>query len=151
ESEVKHSSPRGSDTQNLAFVSTTQADSTNDSVGAAVSVSDVGAKLFASTLPNVDSLRNVTLQGSVCLPRTQEDLHLLSHKEEVYLLRSQLPMLWSLSVQLRDTALATLKQKLETTEKDRDDLNIKLEKFQTSSKRLTDLLASQTSDKAGLG
>nr|GFB32643.1 hypothetical protein [Tanacetum cinerariifolium] len=42
-------------------------------------------------------------------------------------------------------------QKLETTEKDRDDLNIKLEKFQTSSKRLTDLLASQTSDKAGLG
>nr|GFC11155.1 hypothetical protein [Tanacetum cinerariifolium] len=42
-------------------------------------------------------------------------------------------------------------QKLETTKKDRDDLNIKLEKFQTSSKRLTDLLASQTSDKAGLG
>nr|GFC68691.1 hypothetical protein [Tanacetum cinerariifolium] len=40
---------------------------------------------------------------------------------------------------------------LETTEKDRDDLNIKLEKFQTSSKRLINLLASQTSDKAGLG
>nr|GFB67346.1 hypothetical protein [Tanacetum cinerariifolium] len=54
-------------------------------------------------------------------------------------------------VQLRDTALATLREKLETTEKDRDDLNIKLKKFQTSSKRLTDLLASQTSDKAGLG
>nr|GFA77127.1 hypothetical protein [Tanacetum cinerariifolium] len=56
-----------------------------------------------------------------------------------------------IEVQLRDTALATLRQKLETTEKDRDELNIKLEKFQTSSKRLTDLLASQTSDKAGLG
>nr|GFB35667.1 ribonuclease H-like domain-containing protein [Tanacetum cinerariifolium] len=55
------------------------------------------------------------------------------------------------SVQLRDNALATLRPKLEITEKDRDDLNIKLEKFQTSSKRLTDLLASQTSDKAGLG
>nr|GFC01507.1 hypothetical protein [Tanacetum cinerariifolium] len=52
---------------------------------------------------------------------------------------------------LRDTALDTLRQKLERTEKDRDDLNMKLEKFQTSSKRLTDLLASQTSDKAGLG
>nr|GFC31248.1 hypothetical protein [Tanacetum cinerariifolium] len=50
---------------------------------------------------------------------------------------------------LRDNALATLRQKLETTEKERDDLNIKLEKFQTSFKRLTDLLASQTSDKAG--
>nr|GEV09091.1 hypothetical protein [Tanacetum cinerariifolium] len=53
-------------------------------------------------------------------------------------------------VQLRDTTLATLRQNLETTEKERDDLNMKLEKFQTSSKRLTDLLASQTSKKAGL-
>nr|GFB31936.1 hypothetical protein [Tanacetum cinerariifolium] len=34
---------------------------------------------------------------------------------------------------------------------ERDDLTMKLEKFQTSSKRLTDLLASQTSEKAGLG
>nr|GEW57845.1 hypothetical protein [Tanacetum cinerariifolium] len=54
-------------------------------------------------------------------------------------------------VQVRDTALATLRQKLDTTKKERDDLNMKLEKFQTSSKRLTDLLASQTSEKAGLG
>nr|GFC07989.1 hypothetical protein [Tanacetum cinerariifolium] len=46
--------------------------------------------------------------------------------------------------------LATLRQKLDTSEKERDDLNMKLEKFQTSSTRLTDLLASQTSDKAGL-
>nr|GFA93006.1 hypothetical protein [Tanacetum cinerariifolium] len=36
--------------QNLAFVSTTPADSTNDLVSAAVSVSAVGAKLSASTL-----------------------------------------------------------------------------------------------------
>nr|GFC31107.1 ribonuclease H-like domain-containing protein [Tanacetum cinerariifolium] len=43
ESEVKHSSSQGSDSQNLAFVSTTQADSTNDSVSAAVSVSAVGS------------------------------------------------------------------------------------------------------------
>nr|GFC84530.1 hypothetical protein [Tanacetum cinerariifolium] len=55
ESEVKHSSSQGSDSQNLAFVSTTQADSTNDSISAAVSVSDVGAKLSASTLPNIDA------------------------------------------------------------------------------------------------
>nr|GEX08260.1 hypothetical protein [Tanacetum cinerariifolium] len=54
-------------------------------------------------------------------------------------------------VQLRDTTLTSLRQKLDTTEKERDDLNMKLEKFQTSSKRLTDLLASQTSEKAGLG
>nr|GFB56683.1 hypothetical protein [Tanacetum cinerariifolium] len=42
-------------------------------------------------------------------------------------------------------------EKLDTTEKERDDLNMKLEKFQTSSKMLTDLLASQTSEKARLG
>nr|GFD44455.1 hypothetical protein [Tanacetum cinerariifolium] len=42
ESEVKHSSSQGTDSQNLSFVSTTQADSTNDSVSAAVSVSAVG-------------------------------------------------------------------------------------------------------------
>nr|GFB77221.1 hypothetical protein [Tanacetum cinerariifolium] len=41
--------------QNLAFVSTTQVDSTNDSVSAAVSVSAVGTKLSASTLPNIDA------------------------------------------------------------------------------------------------
>nr|GEU48233.1 hypothetical protein [Tanacetum cinerariifolium] len=35
--------------------------------------------------------------------------------------------------------------------KERDDLKLKLEKFQTSSKNLTELLASQTSEKTGLG
>nr|GFD21765.1 ribonuclease H-like domain-containing protein [Tanacetum cinerariifolium] len=34
---------------------------TNDSISAAVSVSDVGAKLSASTLPNVDSLSNAII------------------------------------------------------------------------------------------
>nr|GFC25902.1 hypothetical protein [Tanacetum cinerariifolium] len=120
ESEVKHSSSQGSDSQNLAFVSTTQADSTNDSVSAAVNVSAIGAKLSASTLPNMAMLtmrarkflqktgrnlgvngptsigfnmakvecynchRKGHLLGSVGLPRTQEGLMLLSHKEEVY-------------------------------------------------------------------
>nr|GFD00741.1 hypothetical protein [Tanacetum cinerariifolium] len=55
ESKVKHSSSQGSDSQNLALVSTTQANSTNDSVRAAVSVSVVGAKLSASTIPNIDA------------------------------------------------------------------------------------------------
>nr|GFC20805.1 hypothetical protein [Tanacetum cinerariifolium] len=54
-------------------------------------------------------------------------------------------------VQLRDTALVTLRQKLEKAEQEKDDLKLKLEKFQTSSKNLTELLASQTNDKTGLG
>nr|GFC24177.1 hypothetical protein [Tanacetum cinerariifolium] len=49
------------DSQNLAFVLSTLADSTNDSVTAAVNVSAVGSKLSASTLPNVNSLSNTVI------------------------------------------------------------------------------------------
>nr|GFA87554.1 hypothetical protein [Tanacetum cinerariifolium] len=55
------SSSLGTDSQNLTFVSSTLADSTNDSVSAAVNVSAVGAILSASTLLNVDSLSNVVI------------------------------------------------------------------------------------------
>nr|GFC65009.1 hypothetical protein [Tanacetum cinerariifolium] len=51
----------GTESHNLAFVSSTQADSTNDSVSAVVNVSAVGTKLSASTLPNVDSLSNAVI------------------------------------------------------------------------------------------
>nr|GEX16438.1 hypothetical protein [Tanacetum cinerariifolium] len=61
ESEVKHSSSLGTKSHNIAFVSSTLIDSTNDSVSAAVNVSAVGTKLSASTLPNVDSLSNAVI------------------------------------------------------------------------------------------
>nr|GFD40096.1 hypothetical protein [Tanacetum cinerariifolium] len=61
ESEVKHSSSLGTDSSNLAFISSTPADSTNDSVSAAVTVFAVGTKLSASNLPNVDSLSNAVI------------------------------------------------------------------------------------------
>nr|GFA18985.1 hypothetical protein [Tanacetum cinerariifolium] len=44
------------DSYNLAFVSSTATDSTTDSVCAFVNVYAAGAKLTASTQPNVDSL-----------------------------------------------------------------------------------------------
>nr|GEW49662.1 retrotransposable element Tf2 [Tanacetum cinerariifolium] len=263
ELEVKHSSSLGTDSQNLAFVSSTPANSTNDPVTAAVNVSAVGTKLSASTLPNVDSLSNVViysffasqssspqldnkdlkqidaddleeidlkwqmamltmrarkfLQKTGCYDwsyqaeeeptnfalmsfsssssnsssdcevltctkacskadsqlQTQYDTtksfrksqfdvmsyqtglesveaRLLIYKQNESVLEENIKLL-NIEVQLRDTALVTLRQKLETTKTERDDLNMKLEKFQTSSKRLTDLLASQTSEKAGLG
>nr|GEX57355.1 ribonuclease H-like domain-containing protein [Tanacetum cinerariifolium] len=52
---------------------------------------------------------------------------------------------------LRDNALVVLRQKFEKAEQERDDLKLKLEKFQTSLKNLSQLLASQTNDKTGLG
>nr|GEX64974.1 hypothetical protein [Tanacetum cinerariifolium] len=244
ESEVKHSSSQGSDSQNLAFVSTTQADSTNDSVSVVVSVSAVGAKLPASTLPNIDAddleemdlkwqMAMLTMRARKFLQKTGRNLgvngptsmgfdmekvecynchrkghfarecssydwsyqaeeeptnfalmafsssssnlsfncefrksqfdvmsyqtglesveaRLLVYKQNGSTLEENIKLL-NIKVQLRDNALATLRQKLETTEQERDDLHMKLEKFQTSSKWLTDLLASQTSNKAGLG
>nr|GEY81086.1 hypothetical protein [Tanacetum cinerariifolium] len=59
--------------------------------------------------------------------------------------------LLKLEVQLRDNALVSLRQNLEKVEQERDDLKIKLEKFQTSFRNLSELLASQTNDKIGLG
>nr|GEW34937.1 hypothetical protein [Tanacetum cinerariifolium] len=312
ESEVKHSSSIGTDSHNLAFVSSTLTGSTTDSVSVAVNVSAVGAKLIASTLPNVDSLsnaidvddleemdlkwqmamltmrarrfvqktgRNLGVNGPTSIGfdmnkvecynchrtghfarkcrspkdlrrtvvakpqrrnvpvetstsnalvsqcdgtgtydwsyqaeeepinftlmafsfsssnsssdnevsscskacskaysqlQTQYDIltenfrksqfdvisyqiglesveaRLLVYKQNESVLEENIKLL-NIEVQLRDTALTTLRQKLDTTEKERDDLNMKLENFQTSSKRLTDLLASQTSEKAGLG
>nr|GEZ95659.1 hypothetical protein [Tanacetum cinerariifolium] len=106
------------------------ADSTNDSVSAAVSVSAVGVKLSASTLPNVDSLSSY-------------DWSYQAEEEPTNFAR----MAFLSSSSNSSSNCKFCKSQFDV----RDDLNIKLEKFQTSSKRLTDLLASQTSDKAGLG
>nr|GEU65397.1 hypothetical protein [Tanacetum cinerariifolium] len=262
ESEVKHSSSLGTESYNLAFVSSTPADSTNDSVSAADNVFAVGTKLSASALPNVNSLSNaeiamLTMRARRFLQKTGRNLgangptsmgfdmakvecfnchrkghfarecrspkdsrrtavakpqrrnvpvetstsnalvsqcngtgtydwsyqaeeapinfalmaitssssnsssdnetglesveaRLLIYKQNESVLEENIKLL-HIEVQVRDTALTTLRQKLDTTEKERDDLNIKLEKFQTSFIRLTDLLASQTSEKARIG
>nr|GFD06366.1 hypothetical protein [Tanacetum cinerariifolium] len=48
-------------------------------------------------------------------------------------------------------ALAELRKKFEKAEKERDDLKLTLDKFQTSIKNLSKLLESQVYDKTGLG
>nr|GEZ62728.1 hypothetical protein [Tanacetum cinerariifolium] len=58
EAEVKHSSSTGTTTQNLAFLSSSNTDSTTEFVSAAASVSAVCAKMHVSSLPNVNSLSN---------------------------------------------------------------------------------------------
>nr|GFA55129.1 putative ribonuclease H-like domain-containing protein [Tanacetum cinerariifolium] len=78
------------------------------------------------------------------------EARLLVYKQNESVFEEKLKLL-NIEVQLRDTALVTLRQKLEKAEQERDDLKLKLEKFQTSSKNLTDLLASQTNEKTRLG
>nr|GFB06722.1 hypothetical protein [Tanacetum cinerariifolium] len=52
---------------------------------------------------------------------------------------------------LRDNALVELRKKFKKAEQERDELKLKLENFQTSSKNLSKLLTSQITDKTGLG
>nr|GEU49446.1 putative ribonuclease H-like domain-containing protein [Tanacetum cinerariifolium] len=78
------------------------------------------------------------------------EARLLVYKQNESVFEENIKLL-NIKVQLRDTALVTLRQKLEKAEQERDDLKLKLEKFRTSSKNLTELLASQTNEKTGLG
>nr|GEU34288.1 hypothetical protein [Tanacetum cinerariifolium] len=58
---VKHSSSIGNPTQNLTFMSSSNTDSTTDSVSSATSVFVVCAKLYVSSHPNIDSLSNAVI------------------------------------------------------------------------------------------
>nr|GEV97184.1 hypothetical protein [Tanacetum cinerariifolium] len=68
------------------------------------------------------------------------EARLLVYKQIEFVFEENIKLL-NIKVQLRDTALVILRHKLEKAEHERDDLKLKLEKFQTSSKNLTDLLA----------
>nr|GFB44619.1 hypothetical protein [Tanacetum cinerariifolium] len=72
------------------------------------------------------------------------------YKQNESILEENIIMLKN-EVKARDNVLVALNQKLNQAEKERDDLKLKFDKFQSSSKNLTELLASQTKDKHGLG
>nr|GEU89191.1 hypothetical protein [Tanacetum cinerariifolium] len=219
EAEVKHSSSTSTTIQNLAFMSSSNTDSTTESVSAIASVSAICAKMLVSSLPNADSISgNLGANGPTSLgfdmskvecynrhrkghfvwecrslkdsrrndaaepQRRKEEptnyalmafsssssssdnevlscskaclesveARLLVYKQNESIFKEDIKLL-KLEVQLRDNALVTLRQKLEKAEQEKDDLKLKLEKFQTSSKNLTELLASQTNEKTGLG
>nr|GEX77998.1 hypothetical protein [Tanacetum cinerariifolium] len=195
ETEVRHSSSPSNPTQNLAFVSSSNTDSTTDSVSAATSVSAVCAKLPISSHPNIDSLSNAVifsffasqstnpqldnedlkqidsvitatereiLPGSADLLRTQEGQSYQAEEDPANFALMAIPSSSSFDneeniivlkneVEARDNFILTLKQKLKQAETERDDLKLKFEKFQSSSKSLTELIASQTNNKHGLG
>nr|GEW18054.1 ribonuclease H-like domain-containing protein [Tanacetum cinerariifolium] len=78
------------------------------------------------------------------------EARLVVYKQNKSILKENIKLL-NIEVQVRDIALVTLRQKLNQSEQERDDLKLKLDKFQTSSKNLTELLVSQTNEKHGLG
>nr|GEW15963.1 retrovirus-related Pol polyprotein from transposon TNT 1-94 [Tanacetum cinerariifolium] len=78
------------------------------------------------------------------------EARLVVYKQNESILQENINMLKN-EVETRDSVLVTLKQKLNQAKKERDDLKLKSDKFQTSSQSLTELLASQKHDKQGLG
>nr|GEV34372.1 uncharacterized mitochondrial protein AtMg00810-like [Tanacetum cinerariifolium] len=140
---------------NFALMAFTSSSSNSSSDNEVSSCSKACSKAYSQLQTQYDTLTENFRKSQFDVISYQTGLEsvearLLIYKQNKSVLEENIKLL-NIEVQLRDTALTTLRQKLNTTEKERDDLNMKLEKFQTSSKRLTDLLASQTSKKVGLG
>nr|GEV62705.1 hypothetical protein [Tanacetum cinerariifolium] len=200
EAEVKSSSSASTSTQNIAFVSSQNTDSTNEPVSDVANISAASVKIPFSALPNVDTLSNAiiysffssqsnspqldnddlkqtnaddleemkidllqwdlicqkwgatTATGKDTLPESVESVkaRLLVYQQNETVFEEDIKLL-KLKVQLRDNALVVLRQKIKREKQERDELKLKLEKFQISSKNLSQLLASQTNDKTGLG
>nr|GEU66995.1 hypothetical protein [Tanacetum cinerariifolium] len=215
EAEVKHSST-GTTIQNLAFVSSSNTDSTTEPVSAAASVSAVCAKMHVSSLPNIDAddleetdlkwqMAMLTMRGRRFLQRTGRNIRANGptslgfdmSKVECYNChrkghfarecrspkdsrrngvaepqRRNVPVEtstsnalvsqcdgvgsydWSFQAEEEPANYALMAFSSSSSSSDneeRDDLTLKLKKFQTSSKNLTELLASQTNEKTGLG
>nr|GEV70198.1 putative ribonuclease H-like domain-containing protein [Tanacetum cinerariifolium] len=188
EAEVKSSSSASTSTQNIAFVSSQNTDSTNESVSVVASVSAASAKRtrrnlgengptsmgfdmskvecynchkkghFArecrspkDTRRNVSAepqRRNVPVETSISNALVLQCDGVASCSKACTKAYATLQSNYD---KLRDDALVVLKQKFEKAEQEIDDLKLKLEKFQTSSKNLSQLLVSQTNDKTRLG
>nr|GEW88372.1 hypothetical protein [Tanacetum cinerariifolium] len=74
EAKVKHSSSTCTTTQNLAFVSSSNTDSTTDLFSVAASASAVCAKMPVSSLSNVDSLSNAVIYSLFASQSTSPQL-----------------------------------------------------------------------------
>nr|GEU72906.1 hypothetical protein [Tanacetum cinerariifolium] len=105
--------------------------------------------LMAFTSSSSSSCDNeVASCSEACLKSVETRIVVYQQNENVF--EEDIKLL-KLDVMLRDNALIELRKKFKKAEKERNEFKLKLEKFQTSLKNLSQLLASQTSDKTRLG
>nr|GEZ08661.1 hypothetical protein [Tanacetum cinerariifolium] len=186
EAEVKSSSSASTSTQNIAFVSSSNTDNTNEPVSDAASISAVRQKCLSllfqmwTSWINDDDLVEIDLKWQMAMKghfarkcRSSKDTRRNGAAEPQ---RRNVPVKtttsnalvsqydgmgsydWSFQAEdepanyaLMAFSSSSSSSNNEKAEQERDDLKFKLEKFQTSSRNLTELLASQTNAKTGLG
>nr|GEW75116.1 ribonuclease H-like domain-containing protein [Tanacetum cinerariifolium]GEZ46452.1 ribonuclease H-like domain-containing protein [Tanacetum cinerariifolium] len=158
EAEVKSSFFASTSTQNIAFMSSSNINSTNEPVSAATSVSARTGRNLGSNGPTSMGFDMSKVECYNChrkghfARKCSYDWSFQAEEEPTnYALMAFSSSSSSSDNELRDNALVSLRQNLEKAKQERDDLKLKLEKFQTSSKNLYELQASQTNDKTGLG
>ncbi|GJX03034.1 hypothetical protein Tco_0188950 [Tanacetum coccineum] len=119
--EIKIQSSSNSNSRNVAFVSSENTSSTNETVNTALYVSTVSTQ--DTLLPQPMSMKSCSSSSS------------------------------SLDIEVKDISIKNIKNQLEEALKEKDDLKLKLEIFEESSKNLTKLINSQicVKDKIRLG
>nr|GEW92463.1 hypothetical protein [Tanacetum cinerariifolium] len=134
----------------MAFTSLSSSSSDNK----VASCSKTYAKAYATLQSHYDKLTNDLRKSQFNVLYYKTSLESIEARIVVYqqnetVFKEDIKLL-KLDVMLRDNALVELRKKFKKAEQERDELKLKLDKFQTSSKYLSQLLASQTSDKTGL-
>nr|GEV04713.1 retrovirus-related Pol polyprotein from transposon TNT 1-94 [Tanacetum cinerariifolium] len=112
-------------------------------------------KVYATLQSHYDKLTNdlIKSQFDILFYKTgleSVEARLVVYQQNENVFKEDIKLL-KLDVMLRNNALVDLRKKFKKAEQERDELKLKLEKFQTSSKNLSKLLASQITNKTGLG
>nr|GEV83547.1 hypothetical protein [Tanacetum cinerariifolium] len=135
----------------IAFTSSSSSSSDNE----VASCSKACSKAYTTLQSHFDKLTNDlrksqfdVLSYKTSLESVEARIVVYQQNENVF--EEDIKLL-KLDVMLRDNALVELRKKFKKVELERDELKLKLEKFQTSSKNLSKLLASQITNKTRLG
>nr|GEV45590.1 putative ribonuclease H-like domain-containing protein [Tanacetum cinerariifolium] len=135
----------------MAFTSSSSSSFDNE----VASCSKACTKAYATLQSHYDKLTNDLRKSQFNVFSYKTSLEsvearIVVHQQNETVFEKDIKLL-KLDVMLRDNALVDLRKKFKKAEQERDELKLKLEKFQTFSKNLSQLLASQTFNKTGLG
>nr|GEY68686.1 retrovirus-related Pol polyprotein from transposon TNT 1-94 [Tanacetum cinerariifolium] len=135
----------------MAFTSLSSFSSDNE----VASCSKACTKAYATLQSHYDKLTNDLRKSQFDVLSYKTGLEsvearLLVYQQNETIFEEDIKLL-KLDVELRDNALVALGKKFKTAKQERGELKHKLEKFQTSLKNLSQLLANQTNDKTRLG